>query len=71
MRFNLLSIQRVSSREPLRIFWKRTRNHLRRGRWFRINPVLVVVNFVRDTRLTLAFCYGMVAAKHRYTNLEA
>jgi radical SAM superfamily enzyme YgiQ (UPF0313 family) len=70
-RFNLLSIQRVSSREPLRRFWKRTRIHLRRGRWFRINPFLVVVNLVRDTRLTLAFCYGIVAAKHRYTNLEA
>jgi radical SAM superfamily enzyme YgiQ (UPF0313 family) len=70
-RFNLLSVQRISSREPLRRFWRRTRKNLKTGRWFRINPVLVVINLVRDTRLTLAFFYGLVAAKHRYTNLEA
>jgi radical SAM superfamily enzyme YgiQ (UPF0313 family) len=70
-RVNLFSVRRVKTREPLHRFWLYTKEQVRKGRLYRINPILVAVNFVRDARLLVAFFYGLAVARTRYTNLSS
>ncbi len=53
-RLNPLRI-RVESRRHLNEYWQQTYMKLRRGRIFRINPMMLGINFVRDARLCLLF----------------
>ncbi len=53
-RWNPLALRR-RTRADLNAFWRQTRERLRHGQVFRINPVRLTWNAVRDARLCLAF----------------
>ncbi|MEW6364529.1 MAG: radical SAM protein [Acidobacteriota bacterium] len=61
---------RTTSREPLARFWDRTIANLKRGKVFRINPVLFAYNFVRDVRLFVAFVIHLAVAGIRRDRLH-
>jgi radical SAM superfamily enzyme YgiQ (UPF0313 family) len=56
---NILSDKITYSREYLNEFWYRTLQHMRSGRFYRINPLKFAVNFVRDVKLTTQFTVAM------------
>jgi radical SAM superfamily enzyme YgiQ (UPF0313 family) len=60
-RLNPLAI-RVRSRAELDAFWRQTLDAVRRGRLFRINPVKLARNAVRDAILCLRFSVSVLAA---------
>ncbi len=58
-KLNILSDKITYSRQHLNEFWYRTLENLRHGRLHRINPLKIVVNFVRDVKLTTQFAVAM------------
>jgi len=50
------------SRSPLDRFWLRARHDLRAGKFWRVRPSQVVVNFVRDVSLTARFAWVLLTA---------
>ena len=59
-RLNVLSVHGISTRRHLDYFWKQTRLAAKRGMFWRINPVLLFWNFLRDVRLSLLFTVSML-----------
>lgn len=59
-KMNVLSLHGVSTRQHLDRFWWQTKLCLKRGTYWRINPVLVFWNFLRDLRLSLLFTLSML-----------
>jgi len=57
---NVLSLRGVSTRRQLNAFWKQTLDSLKRGKIWKVNPFLLVWNFLRDARLSLSF--GVILA---------
>jgi hypothetical protein len=53
-------VRGAQSRAHLNAYWKQTWHNLRRGAIFRINPIRVVVNGVRDVKLNLDFARSFV-----------
>jgi radical SAM superfamily enzyme YgiQ (UPF0313 family) len=53
---------RVRSRSELNAYWRQTLEALRRGRLFRINPVRLGINALRDAKLCLRFNLSFLAA---------
>ncbi len=58
-KLNILSDKITYSRQHLNEFWFRNLEHLRSGRLHRINPLKILVNFVRDVKLTTQFTVAM------------
>ena len=54
-RINLLSMRRIRTRTHLNDYWRQTYDKLRRGRIWRINPVRLTLNFLRDVKLCALF----------------
>jgi hypothetical protein len=63
-RVNLLAI-RSNTRSNLDAYWRRTWTALRRGRVYRINPVALMWNLMRDAKLCLGFNLSLLGGYRR------
>jgi hypothetical protein len=61
LRFNPLRI-RARTRADLDAYWKQTRDQLRRGRLYAIDPIRLLWNLARDLKLCIRFNVWVVAA---------
>jgi hypothetical protein len=53
---------RRQTRRDLDLYWRRTWTKLRHGRLFRIDPLRLVLNFLRDARLCMRFNLSFLSA---------
>jgi len=64
VRFDALSNRVVHSRQDLKEFWTRTREHLRGKRFWNIRPSRLAVTFFKEVFLTTAFARSILASFH-------
>ena len=62
-KINVLSVRGISTRRHLDRFWRETKVSLSRRAYWRINPILVFWNFLRDVRLSLSFTVFMLSER--------
>ena len=62
VRFDALSNRGVYSRQDLKKFWTRTREHLRGRRYWSIQPARLAVNFFKELFLTTTFARKVIAS---------
>ena len=60
VRFDALSNRVVYSRQDLKEFWTRTREHLRERRFWNIQPLKLAVNFFKELFLTTTFARRVI-----------
>jgi hypothetical protein len=60
-RFNPIAIH-TQTRADLNAYWKQTRDWLRRGRIYRINPFRLALNLLRDVKLCVRFSLWFLVA---------
>ena len=71
VRFDALSNQVVYSRQDLKEFWTRTREHLRRRRFWNIQPLRLAVNFFKELVLTTTFARRVIShSESEYLRLQ-
>ena len=63
-RLNVFSFERLEAHPHLREYWVRTWSSALRLRFWRLNPVTVGWNLVRDTRQALLFLLALVTEKY-------
>ena len=62
--FDALSNRVVYSRQDLKRFWTRTREHLRGRRFWNIQPIKVTVTFFKELSLTTTFARRVISSFH-------
>lgn len=60
-RISSLAVRGVSTRRHLDRFWQQTTTFWRQRTYWRINPILVFWNFLRDVRLSFSFAFSLLA----------
>ncbi|MBI2902393.1 MAG: radical SAM protein [Candidatus Methylomirabilis oxyfera] len=64
LKFDALSNRVVYSRQDLKTFWTRTREHLRRKRFWNLQPSRLAVTFFKELLLTTAFARSVISSLH-------
>ena len=71
VRFDALSNRVVYSRQDLKEFWTRTREHLRGRRFWNIQPLRLAVNFFKELFLTTTFARRVIShSESEYLRLQ-
>jgi radical SAM superfamily enzyme YgiQ (UPF0313 family) len=63
-RLNVFSIERLEPHHPLREYWERTWSSALRLRFWRLNPLTIGWNLVRDTHQAMLFLVAMVTERY-------
>ncbi|MBF8298331.1 MAG: hypothetical protein HW395_988 [candidate division NC10 bacterium] len=64
VKFDALSNRIVYSRQDLKTFWARTREHLRRKRYWNLQPSRLAVTLLKELFLTTAFARSVLSSFH-------